>query len=358
VSTLLVPVILSGGSGTRLWPLSVADRPKQFLPLVGVESLFQDTLRRLDALPGAAEPIVICNERHRFLVAEQLRELGRHAAAIALERVGRNTAPALAIAARLAQRAAPAGDAMLLVLPADHVIGDRAALAAAVAIAMAATREGRLVTFGIAPTRPETGYGYILQGAPAPAGWAELERFVEKPDAATAACYLESGRYLWNSGMFVFSARHYLDELARHAPDIAAACERAVAEAESDADFVRLGASFAACRADSIDYAVMEKTDSAAVVPLAAGWSDVGSWTALHELIDPDADGNVLRGDVLALACRNSYVRAESRQVAVLGLENCVVVETSDAVLVMSAERAQELKTLVERVERKKHTVS
>ncbi len=349
----LVPVLLSGGSGTRLWPLSREHRPKQFLPLVGERSLFQESLRRLQPLRAAVQPaIVVCNSAHRFLVAEQVRAAGATAQSIVLEPAGRNTAPAVAVAALLALAAAkahgsPDVDPLLLVLPADHVIGNVAAFVAAVDAAIAAADQDRLVTFGVVPSAPETGYGYLLRGADRGA-WAELDRFVEKPDAATAQTYVDSGRYLWNSGMFLFSARAYLAELERFEPAIAAACERAVAAAEVDADFTRLGAAFLDCPANSIDYAVMERTGRAAVVPLDADWSDVGSWSALHDVLEKDDGGNSLMGDVIAHGCTNTYVSASGRLVAVVGLEGVVVVETDDAVLIVAREHAQDVKRIVE----------
>src|SRR5690606_34709340 len=284
-------------------------RPKQFLPLVSERTMLQETYLRLTSLDELRAPIVVCNEAHRFLVAEQMRAVGAAPRSIVLEPKGRNTAPAVGIAALLALDASgdESADPLLLVLPADHVIADADAFVSAVRIAVAAASEGRLVTFGVVPDRPETGYGYLLKGAPGDDGarWFQLERFVEKPDRTTAEEYVQSGRYLWNSGMFVFSARRFLEELERHAPDIAAACRRAAAEAASDADFTRLGPAFLESPSDSIDYAVMEPTSSAAVVPLEAGWSDVGSWQALHEILSAGDDGNVLRGDVIAEACRN-----------------------------------------------------
>jgi mannose-1-phosphate guanylyltransferase/mannose-6-phosphate isomerase len=347
----VVPVVLSGGSGTRLWPLSRPHHPKQFHALVAEETLFQQTLLRTQGIAGVERPLVICNEAHRFLVAEQVRETGLAASAIVLEPAGRNTAPAVTAAALLVLRETEAGDdPLLLVLAADHVILDTEAFRAAVASAVEAAGEGYLVTFGVVPTKPETGYGYLLKGDERGA-WSELTRFVEKPDAATAERYVASGRYLWNSGMFLFSARSFLAELERLEPAMLAGVAAAVADAKTDPDFIRLGAAFGTCPADSIDYAVMERTDKAAVVPLDAGWSDVGSWAALHEVLEKDSDGNVLRGDVLVEACRNSYVASASRRVGVVGLENVVVVESEDAVLVMSQREAQQLKRLVERLE-------
>ncbi len=344
----LTPVVLSGGAGTRLWPLSRELHPKQFLPLIGAHTMLQDTVRRLAGLEVTA-PIVVCNEAHRFVVAEQLRSISSPAQAIVLEPVGRNTAPAIALAA-LAALAADGGDALLLVLPADHVIQDVSAFQAAVRTAATAARAGHLVTFGVLPRSPETGYGYIQRGEPLAGGW-RIARFVEKPERARAVEFLAGGGYYWNSGMFVFSARRYLAELRRQASDIATACEQAFGSARADLDFTRVdAAAFSACRAESIDYAVMEKTADAVVVPLDAGWSDVGSWSSLQAASVPDADGNVIRGDVLAEDCRDSFLYAESRLVAVLGLRDHVVVETKDAVLVAPRERVQDVKALVARI--------
>jgi mannose-1-phosphate guanylyltransferase/mannose-6-phosphate isomerase len=348
---MIVPVILSGGSGTRLWPLSRELAPKQLLRLVTDRSLLQETLLRTAGLADRVRsPIVVCNENHRFLVAEQLREIGVDADAIVLEPAARNTAPAVAAAALIALRQAPPNaDPVLLVLPADHLILDNEAFVSAVGAAAAAAAEGLLVTFGVPPDRPETGYGYIRGGAEQ-GGWAVLERFVEKPDPDTAAGYVASGNYLWNSGMFMFSAQTYLEELARHAPKMLAACREAVAAARRGPDFTRLGESFRDCPADSIDYAVMEKTERAAVVPLDAGWSDIGSWSALHDVLEKGADGNVLRGDVVTEGCRDSYIFSSGRLVTAVGLEGCVVVETPDAVLVMTKSQAQRIKNIVDKL--------
>jgi mannose-1-phosphate guanylyltransferase/mannose-6-phosphate isomerase len=345
---MLVPVILSGGAGTRLWPLSRELYPKQLLPLVGPVTMLQETLQRLAGLETAA-PIVVCNETHRFLVAEQLRAIGCQSGAIVLEPAGRNTAPAIALAAHAAL-AADKGDGLLLVLPADHVIRDVPAFQAAVAGAAVAARADHLVSFGVVPRSAEIGYGYIRRGAVEGCAF-RIAQFVEKPPLERAAQFVASGDYYWNSGMFLFRARRYLEELDRHAPDIAAACRAAFAGAVRDLDFTRVDVnSFAACRADSIDYAVMEKTADAVVVPLDAGWSDVGSWSALYEASDPDADGNVLRGDVLAFDTHGSYVYSEERLVATLGLVDHVVVETKDAVLVAPRDRVQEVKQIVARL--------
>ncbi len=345
---MLVPVILSGGAGTRLWPLSRELHPKQLLPLVGQHTLLQQTVQRLAGLETAA-PILVCNEAHRFLVAEQLRAIGCEPGAIVLEPAGRSTAPAIALAAH-AQLAGAGGDALLLVLPADHVIRDVAAFQAAVRIAVGAARADYLVSFGIVPAGAETGYGYIRRGTVA-GGAFRIAEFVEKPDRARAERFVASGEYYWNSGMFLFRAGRYLEELERHAADIAGACRAAYAGAVCDLDFTRVdGPSFESCRSDSIDYAVMERTGDAVVVPLDAGWSDVGSWDALHAASDPDADGNVLRGDVLALETRGCYVYSEDRLVTTLGLHDHVVVETKDAVLVAPRARAQDVKQLVARL--------
>ncbi|MFM7799826.1 MAG: mannose-1-phosphate guanylyltransferase/mannose-6-phosphate isomerase [Planctomycetota bacterium] len=369
---MIIPVILSGGSGTRLWPLSREHFPKQLLPLAGgSETMLQATVVRTGGLPEVGAPVVVCNEAHRFMVAEQLRQAGVEGARIVLEPVGRNTAPAIAVAAHAALAVAGAAEAgaadadpLLLVLPADHVVRDVAAFQAAVRAALPAAEAGRLATFGVVPEGPETGYGYIRRTAEPLAGLSgaadggagggavyPIDRFVEKPDLTTAERFVASGEYYWNSGMFLFGARRYLRELEAQAPDIAAAAAAAFTAARSDLDFVRLDAeTFGACRSDSIDYAVMEKTRDAVVVPLAAGWSDVGSWSSLHAAVGSDADGNVLRGDVIAEDTRDSFVFSESRLVATVGLDSHVVVETKDAVLVAPRDRVQDVKALVARI--------
>ena len=351
---MLIPVILSGGSGTRLWPLSRELYPKQFLPLVGDRTMFQQTALRTVGIPQVEEPIVVCNEAHRFLVAEQLRELGVNPHAILLEPTGRNTAPAVAVAALSAlsggERSGDKTEPLLLVLPADHVLADVNAFREAVNAAVAAAREGRLVTFGIVPSSPETGYGYIRQGDRVGTARAVAE-FVEKPSAERARSFVESGNYLWNSGMFLLPARVYIDELGRLDPEMLQACRRAYESAVSDLDFVRLDkTAFEACRSDSIDYAVMEKTDRASVVPLAAGWSDVGSWAALQDALIPDLAGNVIRGDVFTEDSRNCLLYSTDRLVAAVGLEDHVVVETKDAVMVAPKGRVQDVKRLVDRM--------
>ena len=347
---MLVPVILSGGSGTRLWPLSRELYPKQLLPLVGDHTMLQDTARRLSGLT-ASGPIVVCNEHHRFMVAEQLRQIDVIPAAIVLEPVGRNTAPAVAIAALAALKDAAAGEEpVLLVMPADHLLKDVPAFHRAVRAGLAAAAAGKLVTFGVVPTKPETGYGYIRRGGGAGPAYPIAE-FVEKPDAARAAKYVAAGDYLWNSGMFLFGARRFVAELRRLAPEMLAACEAALAGAKHDLDFTRLDATaFARCPSDSIDYAVMEKTKDAVVVPLAAGWSDVGSWSALHESLVPDAAGNVTRGDVITEDSTGCYLYSSGRLVATVVLKDHVVVETKDAVLVAAKERVQDVKNLVARL--------
>ncbi len=345
---MLTPVILSGGAGTRLWPLSRELYPKQLLALTGQRTMLQQTALRLEGL-GSGSPVIVCNEAHRFLVAEQLRQLKVQPRAIVLEPVGRNTAPAIALAAHaaLAGLAAETADPVLLVLPADHVIRDVPAFQRAVRAALPAAQQGRLVTFGIVPTAAETGYGYIQRGA-ADGALYRIARFVEKPEPARAAEFVASGEYYWNSGMFMFGARRYLAELARLAPAIARACEAAFASARADLEFTRISReSFADCPSDSIDYAVMEKTSEAVVVPLAAGWSDVGSWTALAAAVEADAHGNVTHGDVISEDSGGNYLYSESRLVSAVGLRDHVVVETKDAVLVAPKARVQDVKKLV-----------
>ncbi|CAD1795742.1 mannose-1-phosphate guanylyltransferase/mannose-6-phosphate isomerase [Xanthomonas euroxanthea] len=338
----VLPIILSGGSGTRLWPLSRESYPKQFLPLVGEHSMLQATWLR-SAPVAAHAPIVVANEEHRFMAAEQLQQLGVKPSAILLELKGRNTAPAIAVAALEATR--NGSDPLLLVLPSDHVIQDEAAFQAAVTLAATAAEQGKLVTFGIKPTAPETGYGYIK--ASAGTGVSAVERFVEKPDLATAQGYLASGEYYWNSGMFLFRASRYLEELRKFQPAIADACQKAWEGGKRDPDFTRLDKdAFASSPSDSIDYAVMEKTADAVVVPLNAGWNDVGSWSSLLDVSKQDADGNAHHGDVIQVDCRNTYAYG-SRLIAMVGLEDVVVVETPDAVLVGHRDRIQEVKDVV-----------
>lgn len=346
----VVPVILSGGSGTRLWPVSRESYPKQFWPLVSERSMIQETALRAHG-PGFAPPLVVCNQEHRFVVAEQLRLAGIEGARIVLEPVGRNSAPAILAAALLL--AETDADAVLWMMAADAAIADVPALHVALASAVQAARAGRVVTFGMKPTAPETGYGYIEVGPALPgiAGAHALTRFVEKPDAATAAALVAGGRHLWNSGMFVFTARTLIAEMQAHAPAVLDAVRAAVAARSQDLDFIRLDpAAFAACENISIDYAVAERTSHAAVVPADIGWSDVGSWGALWELGEKDAAGNVALGDVLLEGAADCYVRSDGILTAVVGLEDAVVVVTEDAVLAMHRDRAQEVKKVVDRL--------
>jgi len=350
----LVPVILSGGAGTRLWPLSRELLPKQLLALTGERTMLQETAARLEGFTGATGPIVVCNEAHRFLVAEQLREMQLEPTAILLEPEGRNTAPAIALAAHAAL-ATQGEDPLLLVLPADHTLRDLSAFRAAIRAASTAAEAGQLVAFGIVARSPETGYGYLrVEKGRRGAGEGVVRpivRFVEKPDLPRAREFVASGEYFWNSGMFLFGARRFLDELARLAPDIAETCARASATSVRDRDFTRVdGAIFAQCRSESVDYAVMEKTRDAVMVPLDAGWSDVGSWDALHEVLPADEHGNVARGDVLLEDTHRCYVHADSRLIAALGLHDMVIVETADAVLVAPRSRVQDVKKLVARI--------
>lgn len=345
---MLFPVIMAGGSGSRLWPLSRELYPKQFLKLDGEFTMLQTTVQRLAAL-SCAEPLVICNEDHRFLVAEQLRNLDKLAHNIILEPAGRNTAPAIALAAQTALQTADEGeDPLLLVLAADHVIRDEVAFTASVQRAIPHAEAGKLVTFGIVPTHAETGYGYIRRGTGQNGAYA-VAQFVEKPDAPTAEDYLQSGEYYWNSGMFLFRASRFLAELKAFRPDIYAACKQAVGTINPDLDFVRVDkAAFLACPSDSIDYAVMEKTADAVVVPMDAGWSDVGSWSSLWEISDKDESGNVFQGDVLQHNSQNNYVFAENGLVSLVGVQNLVVVQTKDAVLVVDQAQVQDVKRIVE----------
>ncbi len=361
---MIIPVILSGGAGTRLWPLSRELYPKQLLPLIGEHTMLQETVLRLAGLAERGAPIVVCNEAHRFMVAEQLRQAGQQADAVILEPVGRNTAPAVAVAAM--QAIETGDDPVMLVLPADHVIRDADSLCRAVQEGLYAVQNGALLTFGIVPTAPETGYGYIKRGERRVAGGAgdsasspqtpasdiyDVQQFVEKPDMETAEKYLESGDYYWNSGMFMFKASTYLAELGQYAPEMLKACEAAWQGRNTDLDFTRLdNDAFAACPSDSIDYAVMEKTSDAVVIPLDAGWNDVGSWAALWEVGTEQGTGNVTSGDVIDIDCANSFLHGSTRLIAGVGLQDCVVVETADAVLVAAKDRVQDVKKVVEQL--------
>lgn len=345
---MIYPVILSGGSGTRLWPLSRAALPKQLLPLQSDYSMLQETVQRLSGLESVCDPLIICNEQHRFLIAEQMRRIEVSPLAIVLEPVGRNTAPAAAVAAlRLLQQDA---DAVMLLLPADHMISNVTAFHKAIADGLKAVREGFLISFGVVPTTPETGYGYIQQGdALEEMTASRVARFVEKPSRERAEGFLAAGGYLWNSGMFLFSCRQYLEELEKFRPEITSACEKALTGRHQDLDFCRLAEdAFVKCPSDSIDYAVMERTTQAAVVQADIGWNDIGAWSALWQLGEKDAQGNLLRGDVWLDGVANSLIRAESRMVAAVGLKDVIIVETADAVLVADRHSAQKVKKVVE----------
>lgn len=359
----LYPIILAGGSGTRLWPLSRELYPKQFMPLTGRETMLQQTLRRLEGLPGLQSPLFVCNEAHRFIVSEQVRELGLRPRAIVLEPEGKNTAPALTLAALVLRDQLGGGeDPVLLVLPADHVIQDHEAFRRTVEAGARLARRGYLVTFGVVPSAPVTGYGYIHRGGPVDSDGAgsqayRVAAFVEKPDLETARAFVASGEHFWNSGMFVFRASAWLKELERYRHDIAEACRRACEGLSRDGDFYRPDAeAFSACPAESIDYAVMEPAsgrdgDSDCVVlPLDAGWSDLGAWSALWEVGQQDGDGNVVQGDVYAQGMRNSLLLSHHRLVAAVGLEDVIVVETADAVLVVHKDKVQEVREIVARL--------
>jgi len=340
-----IPVILSGGTGTRLWPLSRERMPKQLLKLVGGHTLLQETALRL-----GSPPVVVCNVEHRFIVAEQLREIDIEARAVVVEPIGRNTAPAAAVAALMLAESDP--DALMLLMPSDHLVADREAFRHAVAIAVPLARDGRMVAFGIAATDPNTGYGYIKAGA-ALVGGHEVERFVEKPDLATAQGYLASGDYVWNSGIFLLPVGLFLAELDAHVPGMVEACRAALADGRSDLFFFRLDEkAFAAIDGQSIDRAVMERSDKVAVVPVAMGWSDVGSWSALWRETPKDDSGNAVIGDVLALDSSGCYLRSERHLIAAIGLRDLVVVVTDDAVLVADKARDQEVKAVVDTLKR------
>ena len=348
---MLHPVLLCGGSGTRLWPLSRRALPKQFLPLVSQNSLIQETLLRVRGLSDSAAPIVVCNNEHRFLVADQLGEIRTTPQSLILEPAGRNTAPAIALAAFCALENDP--DAQLLVLPSDHVVQNVEAFHSAVQNARKLCAQGFLTTFGMLATRPETGYGYIEQGEPlAVDGTFRVKNFVEKPDAARAAQFVQSGGFHWNSGMFLLGAAQFLSELQMHAKDVFAAAHAAWQNHSRDLDFTRIGEdAFLASPSISLDYAVMEKTAHAAVMPVELGWSDVGAYDALWEISPKDQNGNVARGSVDFHATKNCYVYGEKQLVALLGVEDLVVVTTADAVLVAKKDRAQDVKQVVEHLQ-------
>ncbi len=341
-----IPVVLSGGSGSRLWPLSRSLRPKQFLGLTGEQTLFQMTLQRLTGLVNRLEPIVVANDEHRFLVADQCLQVGVTPKALLLEPVARNTGPAIAVAALAAQQGE--SDPVLLILPSDHVFSNMPAFKMALRVGELAAEGGAMVTFGIVPTAPETGYGYV-KAACSGSGALPVQAFVEKPDSNTAQRYLDEGGYFWNSGMFMFKTSVFLNELERHQPAMMDACRKAYEGAKKDLDFIRLDQeAFAASPSDSIDYAVMERTDKAVVVPLDAGWSDVGAWSAVWQVQPQDDAGNGARGDVLLHDANDCYVHADHRLVSLVGVTDLVVVETSDAVLVAHKDKAQDVKRVVE----------
>jgi mannose-1-phosphate guanylyltransferase/mannose-6-phosphate isomerase len=351
---MILPLILAGGSGTRLWPLSRALYPKQLINLVDENTMLQNTVRRIDKLSDTTNPVVICNDEYRFMVAEQLRRIGVKPSAIILEPVGRNTAPALAVAALWALDNGL--DPVLLILPADHHIQFADKFLQALKTGYQYARSGYLITFGIIPDKPETGYGYIKMGSPLESieavGTAmAIDAFVEKPDLETAQAYVASKDYCWNSGMFMFSASKAIEALETFAPDILAACRQAVEKGKTDLDFFRLDkAAFAASPSDSIDYAVMEKTDAGAMVPMAAGWNDLGSWEALWQVGEKDTADNVVKGDVVLHDVSDSYLHAESRLIAAVGIKDHIVVETPDAVMISPRDRVQDVKGLVDRL--------
>ncbi|WP_049246493.1 mannose-1-phosphate guanylyltransferase/mannose-6-phosphate isomerase [Morganella morganii] len=352
---MLLPVIMAGGAGSRLWPMSRELHPKQFLRLHSVHSMLQETLKRLDGV-GVSEPVVICNEDHRFMVAEQLRQIDMLSHNIILEPVGRNTAPAITLAALNA--IAQGSDPIMLVLAADHVINDVEAFHRAIDLALPYAAAKSLVTFGIVPTGPETGYGYIQRGVCKNGSVAApVQRFVEKPDSETAQSYIETGEYYWNSGMFMFRAKRYLEELEKFRPDILAACRAALDNTECDKNFINVDRdAFSACPDDSVDYAVMEKTHDAVVIPLDAGWSDVGSWSALWEVSKKDSAGNALTGDTFLYDSRDCYINTDEKLVAAVGVENLVIINTKDAVLVVDRSKVQDVKKIVEHLKKNKRS--
>jgi len=346
----LYPVILSGGSGSRLWPLSREHYPKPLLPLVSSRTLLQETACRLDPITDLGDAVYVCNEEHRFLVAEQVAQLGRSPSTIILEPQGRNTAPALTLAALYLVQQDP--DAAMVVMPADHAMQQPSEFVEAAERGAVLAQEGALVTFGVVPDTAETGYGYIKRGAVMDSGAAyEVASFVEKPDQQTAEQYLAEGGYYWNSGIFLMRADRWLDEIKQYRPDILAACRKALAQGSQDRDFFRVNqAAFLSCPAESIDYAVMEKTDRAVVVPIDAGWSDVGAWSSLWNVCPHDSDGNVIQGDVIAEDTHDALLLAQHRCLATVGMDNVIVVETADAVLVANKDKAQNVKEIVARL--------
>lgn len=353
---MITPIIMAGGTGSRLWPLSRELYPKQFLTVATEVSMLQQTVMRLNNIEHT-KPLLICNEEHRFIAAEQMRVANLEHAGIILEPVGRNTAPAIALAALQALNSAHDGeDPVLLVLAADHVIEDITAFEKAVKKALPIAIDNKLITFGIVPTAPETGYGYIKLGEQFDSAFT-VNQFVEKPNLETAGKYMNSGNYLWNSGMFMFKASRYIEELAKYAPEILSACERSIATQSEDLEFIRVNKeSFECCPDNSIDYAVMEKSKDVMVVPMDAGWSDVGSFSALWDISDKDANKNALKGDVITIESTNNYINAENKLVATVGVDNLVVIETKDAILVANKDKVQDVKKVVNELKRRGRT--
>ncbi|CNH03605.1 mannose-1-phosphate guanylytransferase%2C ManC protein [Yersinia aldovae] len=354
---MLLPVIMAGGTGSRLWPMSRELYPKQFLRLHGVNSMLQETVNRLEGI-SVREPVVICNEEHRFLVAEQLRQINKLSHNIILEPVGRNTAPAIALAALNA--ISQGDDPIMLVLAADHIINNCEAFHQAIINAIPFAKKDCLVTFGIVPTGPETGYGYIQRGESTVKDTSEafdVKRFVEKPNLETAEQYISSGEYYWNSGMFMFRAKRYIQELEKFRPDILDACKAAMKDSDSDKDFITIDKDqFSACPDESVDYAVMEQTNNAVVVPLDAGWSDVGSWSALWDVSNKDKSGNAITGDTFLHDTQNCYINTDEKLVAAVGVDNLVIVSTKDAVLVVDKSKVQDVKKIVEHLKQTKRS--
>ena len=347
----IIPVILSGGSGTRLWPLSRKQYPKQYLPLVGDNTMLQETILRLNGLDNLADPIIICNADHRFLVAEQCQQIDIESPTILLEPIGRNTAPAIAAAALQSQKIS--NEAVLLVLSADHVIQDIDAFHQAIKIASRQAQAGKLATFGIVPTDANTGYGYIKSSQENIDGAHKVEKFVEKPDLETAQTYLKQGNYLWNSGMFMFQADVLISELSEQSPNIVVSVIDAVTNATKDLDFIRLDKqSFESSPSGSIDYALMEKSDNVVFVPLDAGWNDIGSWSALHDIGTKDANGNVIKGDVFMQDTTNTYIHANGHMIATIGVQDLIIVDTPNATLISTKDKSQEVKNIVEQLQR------
>jgi len=347
----IIPVILSGGSGTRLWPLSRKQHPKQYLSLADEQTMLQATIQRLQGLENLATPIVICNQEHRFLVAEQLQQINIEKPTIILEPEGKNTAPAIAAAAHYIK------DGLMLVLPADHIIQDIQAFHQTIKIAIKQAEQDKLTTFGITPTEPNTGYGYIEKFSEMEDHACKIKRFVEKPNLKTAKQYLEDGNYLWNSGMFLFTAQNYLKELNKYNPQISESCKQAVEKAKQDYDFLRLDpTAFSESPADSIDYAVMEKTENAVVVPLDAEWNDIGNWSALYQIGEKDKNNNVIKGNAITTETSNSYINANHHMIATIGVDNLIIVDTADATLVASKDKTQQVKQIVEQLQQQNRT--